>query len=175
MRFSWTVLSAGVVLGVVGWGGFNTAMEFTNRPQFCISCHEMENTVYQEYRESAHFRNASGVRAVCADCHVPRDWWPKLKRKIAATGELYHKLVGTIDTLEKFETRREFLANRVWQSMLETDSRECRNCHSFAAMDFHKQDRRSREKMEPAMDEGKTCIECHKGVAHRLPPDEDDD
>jgi nitrate/TMAO reductase-like tetraheme cytochrome c subunit len=40
-------------------------------------------------------------------------------------------------------------------------------------MDFHKQTPRAREKMEEAMQKGVTCIECHKGIAHRLPPRDD--
>ena len=38
-----------MVVGVIFWGGFNTAMEATNTLGFCISCHEMEENVYQEY------------------------------------------------------------------------------------------------------------------------------
>lgn len=34
----------------------------------------------------------------------------KQSRKIAATNELWHKLVGTIDTKEKFEAKRLDLA-----------------------------------------------------------------
>ena len=64
------------VAGIVFWGGFNTAMEATNTLGFCISCHEMESTVYQEYRASSHHTNPSGVQAVCSDCHVPREWVP---------------------------------------------------------------------------------------------------
>ena len=81
-------------------------MEYTNSTEFCISCHEMRDTVYAEYLGSSHYKNPSGVRAVCADCHVPKDWSAKLIRKIEATNELYHKLVRTIDTKEKFEAHR---------------------------------------------------------------------
>jgi nitrate/TMAO reductase-like tetraheme cytochrome c subunit len=55
--------------------------------------------------------------------------------------------------------------------MLANDSRECRNCHSYHAMDFENQSRRAREKMREGIEEGKTCIECHKGIAHKLPKD----
>ncbi len=92
-----------VLLGVILWGAFNTGMEATNTLTFCISCHEMENTVYQEYRHSAHASNPSGVRAACSDCHVPKQWIPKLIRKIEASVEVYHCLVGSIDTKVKFE------------------------------------------------------------------------
>ena len=159
--------------GVVAWGGFNTFMEHTNTLEFCISCHEMKSTVYEEYKTSVHFTNASGVRAVCSDCHVPKEWTAKLIRKIQATGELYHHLVGTIDTAEKFAQERRRLAEHVWATMKSNDSRECRNCHSFQSMDFHKQTARASEKMQEAMNTGQTCIDCHKGIAHQLPPRDD--
>ncbi|MEA7581093.1 NapC/NirT family cytochrome c, partial [Salmonella enterica subsp. enterica serovar Anatum] len=40
--------------------------------EFCVSCHSMQ-PVYQEYKQSVHFQNASGVRAECHDCHIPPD------------------------------------------------------------------------------------------------------
>ena len=175
-RYSWgTIFVIGGLTGVVFWGGFNTFMEYTNRLEFCVSCHEMDQLVYREYQKTIHFKNRSGVRVSCADCHVPKDWMAKLWRKIEATNELYHKLAGTIDTPEKFNAKRLELAEHVWDSMRANDSRECRNCHSYEAMDFHKQRKRGRKKMEAAMKEGKTCIECHKGIAHRLPDEFEDD
>ena len=95
-------------------------------------------------------------------------------RKVQASGELWGKLIGTIDTPEKFEARRLELATHVWDLMKSTDSRECRNCHSFEAMDFEAQRPRAWEKMEPVvhgtdLSGGTTCIDCHKGIAHKLP------
>ena len=52
-----------IILGIILWGGFNTALELTNTEQFCISCHEMEDNVYQEYKTTIHYANRSGVRA----------------------------------------------------------------------------------------------------------------
>lgn len=165
----------GVILGVILWGGFNTFVEYTNTMGFCISCHEMRDTVYEEYKQSKHYRNPSGVRVICSDCHVPRPWGAKMWRKIKASNELYHKIAGTIDTPEKFEAKRAQLAEHVWASMEASDSRECRNCHSYGAMAFEHQSRRAKEKMETAEEKGKTCIECHKGIAHKLPPEYLDD
>ena len=159
----------GGVLGVVFWGGFNWAMEATNTEKFCISCHEMKNNVYEEYTETIHYTNRSGVRAICTDCHVPKEWIHKVARKIRATGELYHKFIGSISTREKFEAKRLELAKRVWATMKATDSRECRNCHDDESMDFEKQEARSADRHEEGFDEGKTCIDCHKGIAHKLP------
>jgi nitrate/TMAO reductase-like tetraheme cytochrome c subunit len=174
-RYSWgAILIAGGIAGIVFWGGFNTFMEYTNTLEFCISCHEMADNPYQEYKQSAHYTNASGVRAICSDCHVPKDWTAKLVRKIQATNELFHHVMGTIDTPEKFAAKRVELAERVWATMKSNDSRECRNCHSWHAMDFEKQSRRSQEKMKEGQEQGKTCIECHQGVAHKLPVSDDD-
>jgi len=173
-RFAWGAIALfGFVGGIVFWGGFNTAMEATNTLEFCISCHAMEQTVYREYQESSHYRNASGVRAVCSDCHVPHAWGPKVVRKIQATGELWGAMTGYIGTPELFEEHRWEMANNVWETMRQTDSRECRNCHSWEAMDFDEQDRRAREKMQEGHEQGKTCIDCHQGVAHHMPVDPD--
>ncbi len=160
----------GIIAGVVFWGGFHTVLEFTNTESFCISCHEMRDNVYKEYVATPHYKNASGVRASCPDCHVPREWGPKVVRKIAASNELYHSLIGTIDTPEKFEENRLAMARRVWDDMTATNSRECRNCHSSEAMDFHKMAKADgAERMKKGLEAGETCISCHKGIAHKLP------
>ena len=157
------------IAGIVVWGGFNTAMETTNTMSFCISCHEMESTVYQEYKRSVHFTNRSGVSAICSDCHVPREWLPKVIRKIHASKELYHWIKGSIDTPEKFEAKRHELATRVWDSMKATDSRECRNCHQFSVMALEEQARFAARIHGDAPAKGQTCIDCHKGITHDLP------
>jgi cytochrome c-type protein NapC len=172
------VVGIGMLSGLIFWGGFNTGMEKTNSLDFCISCHEMRDTVFQEYKETIHYKNRSGVRAACPDCHVPKDWWHKFVRKVQASNELYIKFITKdVETPEKFEAKRMELATHVWEGMKSTDSRECRNCHSWDAMDPHKQSPRAAKKMAAAQKEGKTCIDCHKGIAHLLPKEykEDDE
>ena len=164
-----TLLVVGIVSGIILWGGFNTAMEMTNNEEFCISCHEMRDFVYEEYKDSVHYSNRTGVRATCPDCHVPKEWTYKVVRKIQASNELLHKALGTIDTPEKFEKKRLQLAKNVWKAMKNTDSRECRNCHDYKSMDFTEQGRRSMNQHTKGLDKGKTCIDCHKGIAHSLP------
>ena len=155
-----------MIVGVIFWGGFNTAMEVTNTLDFCISCHEMEENVYKEYQKTVHYTNRSGVRATCSDCHVPRPWIHKVIRKIEASNEVFHKILGTIDTPEKFDEKRLHLAKNVWHAMKSTDSRECRNCHDFDSMKPEDQKKRSRKQHAAAMEDGNTCIDCHKGIAH---------
>lgn len=163
-----TLLGIGVIAGVVGWGGFNWALEVTNTESFCISCHEMESTVYEELKETPHYSNPSGVRASCPDCHVPKEWGAKVVRKIQATfNELPKHFTGYIDTAEKFEAHRLEMAQNVWATMEANDSRECRNCHKWDSMDLAAQAPRARGKHEDAVAEGETCIDCHKGIAHK--------
>ncbi len=164
-----TLLVVGFISGIVFWGSFNTAMEMTNSEEFCISCHEMKDNVYQEYKQTIHYSNRTGVRATCPDCHVPKEWTHKVVRKIQASNELLHKALGTINTREKFEGKRLQLAQNVWRAMKNTDSRECRNCHNFEFMDFGEQGRRAVKAHSEGLDAGKTCIDCHKGIAHELP------
>jgi len=167
-KFAWGgIFIVGGIAGIIFWGGFNTALEVTNTQTFCISCHEMEENVYAEYKETIHFKNRTGVRATCSDCHVPRPWVHKMVRKIQASNELLHKVLGTIDTPEKFEAKRLTLAKNVWRAMKKTDSRECRNCHSWDAMTAEKQKRRASKRHAEAREENMTCIDCHKGIAHR--------
>ena len=165
----WTVLVI-FVGGIVAWGGFNWALEMTNTEQFCISCHEMRENVFKEYRHTIHYANRTGVRATCPDCHVPREWVYKIGRKIRASNEVWHWVLGTIETPEKFNAKRLVLAQLEWDRMKANDSRECRNCHSFDSMDYTEQGRRAVAAHTKGFDQGKTCIDCHKGIAHTLPP-----
>lgn len=166
--FSWLTLGVGIFAGIIFWGGFNTFMEYTNTYEFCTSCHEMD-VVNDEYQQSAHAHNASGVPAVCSDCHVPEPWVDKLVRKIEATNELYHKFLGTIDTPEKFEDKRLTLAQNVWRAMEANDSRECRNCHTNETMVTEKQSAKAQKMHKRLLSGEATCINCHKGIAHNLP------
>ena len=160
------------IAGVIFWTGFNLTLDYSNSEEFCISCHVMKDNVYVEYQQTIHYSNRTGVRAVCADCHVPKEWFDKLGRKIRATmHELPHWAMGTIGTREKFEARRLFLAKRVWSDMKNSDSHECRNCHALEHMDLDQQALSASRKhtLKRQTERGETCIDCHQGIAHALP------
>ena len=172
------LLVVGFISGILFWAGFHTALDNTNTQAFCIGCHEMGDTVYEEYKETVHYNNKSGVRATCPDCHVPKDFAPKMVRKAEASLEVWHSFMGTIDTKEKFEANRMKMATREWKRMKASDSAACRTCHNFDAMVASKQKPAAQKKHAQAKTEGKSCIDCHKGIAHLLPkeyrdPDEE--
>ncbi len=160
----------GFVAGIVFWGAFNTALEVTNTEAFCVSCHEMADNVFAELKTTIHYTNRSGVRATCPDCHVPHDWTDKIARKMQASKEVWGKIFGTISTREKFLEMRLTLAQHEWARFKANDSLECRNCHDLDYMDFTRQSKRAVTQHEAFLVNGeKTCIDCHKGIAHKLP------
>ncbi|MCC6611253.1 MAG: NapC/NirT family cytochrome c [Burkholderiales bacterium] len=170
-------LGVGVfIVALIFAGAFTIAgaagLAWTNTEHFCIGCHEMRENVYKEFQGTIHDRNRSGVRAICANCHVPHEPGPMLWRKVQATWELWGHLTGEIDTREKFEAHRYELAKRVWTRMVQTDSLECRNCHKADAMESDLQSEKARARHAKAKADGETCIECHFGIAHTEPEGE---
>ncbi|QNK01975.1 cytochrome c3 family protein [Dyella telluris] len=160
----------GFIAGVLFWGAFNTGLEMTNTEAFCTGCHEMRDNVFQELKTTIHYTNRSGVRATCPDCHVPHNWTDKIARKMQASKEVWGKIFGTVDTREKFLDHRLELAEHEWARLKANDSLECRNCHNYTSMDLTRQSERAAAIHKRWLGTGeKTCIDCHKGIAHHLP------
>ncbi|MBF0263861.1 MAG: NapC/NirT family cytochrome c [Gammaproteobacteria bacterium] len=167
------------LLGMLAMGGVNTFFAFTNTNEFCTSCHSMQINK-AEWEKTIHFKNPSGVQAGCADCHVPKQFFPKLYAKIYAAKDVYHEFIGTFAVddeiknnpeayLAHYNKHRWTMANQVWAKMKANNSRECRNCHDYNSMDLDEQGRSAKKKHSRAPMEGKTCIDCHKGIAHEEP------
>ncbi len=136
---------------------------------FCVSCHEMESP-FAEYRASVHFKSATGVRAECSSCHIPQSIGLKLVAKVDALRHVYGHLMGSLDTDEKYEGARLRMAERVWSKMEANDSRECRVCHKEDAFSFESFRNHSEgQRMAQGLEEGDTCIDCHKGLGHTMP------
>jgi len=158
-----------LMLGGLVFAGGKYAVDQTNTVEFCISCHEMKDNNFEEYKETIHAKNRTGVKAICSDCHVPHDLIGTTIRKIKAANDVFHHVAGTIDTKEKFEEHRLELAKRVWQRMKDTDSQECRHCHDTKAMDPEKQGKTAQKQHLKLASGKRTCIDCHYGIAHKEP------
>lgn len=159
-----------LLIGILSLATFQTTMHLSSSNEFCFSCHVGMDTIVEEYKASVHFNNETGVIATCADCHLPQEFLPKMKVKIAAIGDIYHKLTGKI-TLENFESQRLEMASNIWHELKENDSRECRNCHSPENWRLEKQSEKAQIQHDTEfwVEKNKTCINCHKGVAHLMP------
>ena len=151
--------------GVIG--ATAATVHLTSTEQFCISCHT--NDAYPEFKDTIHDKNRTGVRATCADCHLPRELGPMMIRKVQAAREVWGHFTGHIDTKEKYEKQRHPMAVREWTRMKNNDSQECRNCHDPAGMDPEKQSETARARHAKAKAAGTTCIDCHFGIAHTEP------
>lgn len=169
------VLFGGFMAGFIFFVVFHFGMNASNSMDLCISCHEMDG-VYKEYQESKHYTNKMGVRATCADCHVPHgktfgDWIDKFLIKLEiGSKDIFHHLIGTYPDKAAFEKHRWNLAQNVLTSMKGRDSKECRFCHAYASMNLADQDKSASKKHKKSMESGdKTCVECHTGVAHKMP------
>lgn len=158
------------VIGIGVAGGFVGGLQYTETTAFCTSCHEMQQPL-AELQQSLHHSNAYGIQAGCADCHVPPTLFAGLMRHVRASVEVWGHLTGKLNTPEKYEALRAEMAQKVWAELQANDSAECRSCHNPAAMDLTKQDRIAAKRHSPEYmaKSGKTCIDCHKGVAHTLP------
>lgn len=175
-----TYIFAGVFfLGFLSFGAMNLFFSVTNEMEFCTSCHSMKINL-EEYKETVHYQNSMGVRATCSDCHVPKTFFRKVKAKIIASKDVYHEYIGNFAVskdikndpekyAEHYEKYRWQMANAVWDKMRASDSAECRTCHTYEAMDFEEQGRSAQRRHPRAMEDGKTCIDCHQGIAHKMP------
>lgn len=157
------------IMGIIFWGGFNTALEATNTEAFCISCHSMESKPYQELQETVHWSNHSGVRATCPDCHVPHNWSRKIARKMEASHDVWGWLFNTVNTPEKFEAKRLEMASREWKRFDRDNSLACKNCHNYNSMKWESMSPLAQKQMKRAAEIDQSCIDCHKGIAHHLP------
>lgn len=165
----WMVL-LGAILGVFVILAAQWTLHKTSSTEFCLSCHTMQ-APYEEYQGSKHFQNQKGIRAECADCHLPQGGVDYLFAKLRASKDIYHQFITKkIDTPEKFEDHRLEMAQTVWAELKASDSATCRSCHSMDAMDLEAQSADARKMHEMGAKEKQTCIDCHKGVAH-FPPE----
>jgi nitrate/TMAO reductase-like tetraheme cytochrome c subunit len=158
-------------LGAVALGTTNYILHETSTTEFCYTCHSHDAFIRPEYEASSHFRNVAGVRAGCSDCHLPHDnWFELVWTKMVVSLDIVPELMGKLDTAEKYEAHRAEMAEAVWREFKANDSRYCRSCHTFEAMDIEAQERRTARRHTAAAEgSGETCIDCHWGIVHKPP------
>jgi cytochrome c-type protein NapC len=163
------LLVVGGVAGVASVIAFNVTMHATNTEQFCTSCHEMADNPGMMLVGTTHFKNKSGVRPTCSDCHVPQEFIPKMIRKIEASREVWGSITGIINTPEKYAAHTPIMKAREIARLKANDSQECRNCHDVEQMLFSVQTAKAQQYHRAAEHKGKTCIDCHAGLTHTPP------
>jgi cytochrome c-type protein NapC len=170
-RSALTLAIAVLVVVVIVGGGITAAaavtVHMTSTEEFCSSCHA--NDAAAEFKDTIHDKNRTGVRATCADCHLPKELVPMMVRKVKAAKEVWGHFTGVINTKEKYDKHRYEMAVNEWTRMKKNNSQECRNCHEFAKMDAEKQSETARDRHAKAAAAKTDCIDCHFGIAHTEP------
>jgi cytochrome c-type protein NapC len=156
----------GLVIGVVGVISFDVVLHATSTEKFCTSCHEMAENPLVQAEKTLHFQNASGVHASCSDCHVPKEFVPKMIRKVEAAREVWGTLTGIIDTPEKYAAHAPAMKQRELDRLRANDSQECRNCHDTERMLLALQSAKAQKYHRIMIKKDKTCVDCHAGIAH---------
>jgi nitrate/TMAO reductase-like tetraheme cytochrome c subunit len=169
----WSVLalvSLGIAAGLVGTVGTQVMVAVTGTDAFCGgACHSMQ-WVAQEHRESVHGVNGAGVHAACHDCHIPKNYPHVLWYKaVAGAKDVFGEMRGVISTEEKFKSERPRMAQSVWAEFKANDSANCRTCHQLTPEVVARQKASARPMHQQVLEGKATCIDCHKGVAHKLP------
>lgn len=158
------------VLGAAALGTTNYVLHKTSETDFCYVCHSHEAFIRPEYEASSHYMNKTGVRAACADCHLPHDSWFELVwTKTVVSLDIIPEMMGKLETAEKYEAHRAEMAESVWRQFKQNDSKFCRSCHSIAAMNLEEQERKTARRHSQAESRGETCIDCHYGIVHKEP------
>ncbi len=170
--YQWVLL----VIGLVLWGAFSVAAtdatDYTfSSMKFCAqTCHVMESTVYQEYKESKHYNNPPGVRPKCADCHVSRRLTFAMYDHFRGTKELWAWATHDFSKPGAFDKVRPELAKTERFRFLRSNSENCKRCHVMAAI--KPASARGQNAHRTAMQNGNSnCIVCHYNLVHKhVPP-----
>jgi nitrate/TMAO reductase-like tetraheme cytochrome c subunit len=165
-----TLLLAGLVVGSTGVVTTQVMVHATGTDAFCGgACHSMQ-WVAAEHKASTHGTNRFGVAAACSGCHIPHEYPHKLWYKAqAGVRDVIAEARGVIDTEAKFKQARKAMAERVWAEYRANDSANCRTCHVFTPEVLAAQKGGPRKEHQSMREQNKTCIDCHKGVAHVEP------
>ena len=166
------VLFALIIGGIGGIGFILFLIEFdhyTSSEEFCTGCHSMELSA-EPYRESAHYKPRSGVRASCGDCHVSEGVLSATWDHFLGTKDVFHQLFGPDydnPVVRALHIPEAAFSARAW--FKKQNSSTCKRCHVKEAI-FGDRPDTLQIHLEDA--EGKSCIECHYNLVHRRVPDQ---
>jgi nitrate/TMAO reductase-like tetraheme cytochrome c subunit len=170
--FTAVIALAGILVGAGLLIASVEVNRYTSTDGFCTSCHTMATLAADpHFVQSTHRANGEGVRATCADCHIPATSWFTETYAHAHDGirDVVAQAIHNYNVPAIWELRRVELAHVVRDQMRREDSVTCRHCHDAAAI-------------RPASEQGRaahallskqplTCIDCHFNLVHApVPP-----
>jgi nitrate/TMAO reductase-like tetraheme cytochrome c subunit len=168
-------LSAGALIGAAGLFAMYEGVRLSSTDEFCTSaCHSMQ-WAGETYRDSVHYSNSLGLRAGCADCHVPHHTGHSgplqylelvaFKTKIGIR-DIIREANGTIATRELWQQERPRLSQDVEQWFKQSGSVTCQQCHDLKAFGGDYSEMTKMVHADLLHADTVNCIKCHKHVGH---------
>ncbi|GAW93844.1 cytochrome c3 family protein [Calderihabitans maritimus] len=129
------ILISLVGLGVVGFA----SLEYTSRPQFCSSCHEMK-PMYESWANSSH------LTVDCLECHAEPGFTGLIKTKMGALRQVAEHFKG-VDPAD---------------IVAEVPSERCTSCHEIEKIKPDNPKFSHQLHLTVNFD----CMDCHSRVVH---------
>ncbi|SHI15804.1 NapC/NirT family cytochrome c [Ferrimonas marina] len=169
-----TLVAVGVVIGVVGYFAMQQTLHATSTDEFCMTCHS-NHSLKDEVLASAHGNNRAGVVVQCQQCHIAQEPFNYLVKKIVVSKDIWGYLtIDGFNTQEWLEANRKEQADLALAYLKRIDSSTCQNCHNQVTQEAPEAMKTMAARMHAANykkepDQRRTCVDCHKGVAHPYP------
>jgi nitrate/TMAO reductase-like tetraheme cytochrome c subunit len=173
------LIALGVVVGVGGVAGTTWLVNATSSTNFCATaCHSMQWAA-AAYERGPHYTTSYGVRAGCADCHIPYEDRPATPlqyvfgtlwtKGIDGSHDIYAKLIGTISDRARWEANRPRLTAEAEAFFRSTNSVTCQGCHKLDAFSPTGRSAFMANAVHSGLINAATvdCLKCHSGVGHR--------
>lgn len=150
-----------IVLPFFSWLITDEGITATSDATFCVSCHSMTPFEKSHTADIHGGNNAHGVRATCAQCHLPHDSSYNYMYTKARTGihDLWVENFGNPENIN-WEAMRVHRENYVYDS-------GCITCHTNlqnATMATNKAFVAHRDYFLGIIDD--KCVSCHENVGH---------
>jgi trimethylamine-N-oxide reductase cytochrome c-type subunit TorC len=169
------LLALGALVGAAAMVAAAEMVRQTSTDEFCTgACHSMQ-WAGESYKRSVHYSNSLGLRAACADCHIPHHTghadllnYIKLmifKAKIGVS-DAVAEIQGVISTREKWEQERPRLSKEFEQWVKDTHSITCQNCHDLKAFGGDYSEMTKMVHADLLHANTVNCLKCHQHVGH---------
>lgn len=115
-----------------------------------------------------HKATAEGGQATCVDCHLPKGFLNSANawfHFVQLTDLFGHRRAVDAEREGEYTPMRAKTAYRVRERMTTYDSAPCRTCHIESEIKPKRERGVNAHKL--ALDDKKTCIECHYNLVHR--------
>lgn len=133
---SWKWLCLGLVCGIVLSGAFAWSINYTDKREFCASCHIMQEAARTQMM-------GTHANLTCNECHAPHGLMAKIPFKIqAGATDIYNNIMGADLPIPPHKKYREAVRQN------------CINCHAPV------------NETVQSMNIKPYCTDCHRGVAH---------